>query len=169
MKPEGPENPVQHEGHPGQVARVLEKGDSQEHEHDQGREPHDASDSVDDARNHQGPEKSCGQGALRNTREPPEKGFEPAHQNFAPGKGELVEPHEDRHHDNRAQEPMGQNPVYPVRDQDTVIVSGVTKDSLPQDGVDKTVAVVCYDSLGVGVLCAFQVSCHPCRASLQAC
>ena len=53
VKTEHPKDTIQHEGHSGQIARILQNRDAEEHEHDQGNKPENPADTIDNARDDQ--------------------------------------------------------------------------------------------------------------------
>ena len=118
VQPEAMHEPVDEEGRPRHVARVLQEGEAEEEEDDVGEEDDDAADAANDPIDEQGAQGRVGLGRPQ-SRDPASEGLEallePAHGDLAHREGEPEDGEHDREEDRDAEESVNEHAVHAVR------------------------------------------------------
>jgi hypothetical protein len=151
---------VHHEGHSGQIAGVLKHRDAEEHEHDDRHKTEHPADAVDYARGDhrlQRPVREEGVYAFVNKRE---ELRQPVNQHCAVTESKGVEAEQDRRHNQRSEDAVGDDFVDLIRGVEPVGDKFTGNDALVDDRFDVPVTVVGNHRFGVNTQRVLQMICH---------
>jgi len=160
VQAEQAEHPVQHVGDAGHVARVLQEGDHQEDEHDQGQKAHDPAHARDDAVHQQGAQQAVRHGCLHGLAAPGKQRLEPFHGELTQREGDLVHQEQHSQHEDGAKQLVGQEHVQLVGGLQAAVQVVADDHAALEHRGDESVAEIRDDGFGVGAERGAQVARH---------
>ena len=142
MQAEEAEDAVHHIGDSGHVAAVFNEGYQGEHDGDEGHEADHAADTGDDAVADEGLEQAVIHMIAKLGSHPGEEILKPFLRIGAQVEGDHEHEVENADHDERAEEPVGEDFVQTVRESQTILAGVLFDDALGEQAADIAVAGV---------------------------